>query len=480
LGSTLTANYANKNLSKLEWKRYAALEAISDSARTIRMVLGSNEGYFGSGFDGGSQFFVDKKNNIYTSNYYQVEKWTKGATNGVIVAGGEYGSGPNEIASISGLYVDENENIFIADGENRRVVRWKAGAKSGVTVAGGHGEGSAANQLSYPSAIVVDKQGNLFVNDVWNHRIQKWAPGATEGITVAGGNGQGSGQNQLSLPLDIYLDNNESLYIADFGNSRIQKWVIGARAGVTVAGGNGIGLAPNQLSYPTTLAVDKHQNIYVADNNDPDTRIQKWLPGASEGILVAAGNRYQRNVALNEVKNPSSLFLDENDNLYVLDQGVSGMRVVSYEYNSNNEINTTFTPRAPGIYTATATANDCTSTSQPLKITSTNCIDSNFRVSKSEYVDGTNKKTFDRVITKAVIYPNPAYQTATIVFTSQKVTKYTLQLTDVAGKVLSTQQVLSQLGVNNITIDVSRYAKGIYFINLIDAKEKHAFKLNKQ
>ena len=35
--------------------------------------------------------------------------------------------------------------------------------------------------------------GDIFVADYNNHRVVKWAPGATEGVLVAGGNGAGNG-----------------------------------------------------------------------------------------------------------------------------------------------------------------------------------------------------------------------------------------------------------------------------------------------
>ncbi|GAB3494039.1 hypothetical protein GCM10027341_09710 [Spirosoma knui] len=56
---------------------------------------------------------------------------------------------------------------------------------NGVTVAGGLP--LAANQLNLPSGVAIDKDGNIYVADGNNNRIQKWTPGATQGTTVAGG-----------------------------------------------------------------------------------------------------------------------------------------------------------------------------------------------------------------------------------------------------------------------------------------------------
>lgn len=49
--------------------------------------------------------------------------------------------------------------------------------------------GNDACHLHYPHALYVDANDNVFVADGYNNRIQKWIPGAVSGITVAGGEG---------------------------------------------------------------------------------------------------------------------------------------------------------------------------------------------------------------------------------------------------------------------------------------------------
>ena len=67
------------------------------------------------------------------------------------------------------------------------------------------------------------------------------------------------------------------MYIVDRGNDRIQKWVPGASEGTTVAGGNGDGSAANQLSNPRYIALDASGNMYIGDTGN--NRIQKWTLG---------------------------------------------------------------------------------------------------------------------------------------------------------------------------------------------------------
>ena len=67
-------------------------------------------------------------------------------------------------------------------------------------MAGGNGQGNGINQLSNPLGLYVDDDQTVYVADTSNHRIVEWKSGATSGQVVAGGNGKGSGSNQLSDP----------------------------------------------------------------------------------------------------------------------------------------------------------------------------------------------------------------------------------------------------------------------------------------
>ena len=67
------------------------------------------------------------------------------------------------------------------------------------------------------------------------------------------------------------------MYIADLNNHRIQKWIPGASEGTTVAGGNGSGSNANQLNKPKGVVIDASGNLYITDTYNH--RIQKWTLG---------------------------------------------------------------------------------------------------------------------------------------------------------------------------------------------------------
>ena len=51
----------------------------------------------------------------------------------LVVAGGNgVGSQLNQFGDISGIYIDDDENIYISDQVNDRVVKWEPGASKGA------------------------------------------------------------------------------------------------------------------------------------------------------------------------------------------------------------------------------------------------------------------------------------------------------------------------------------------------------------
>ncbi|CAF3343797.1 unnamed protein product, partial [Rotaria sp. Silwood2] len=113
----------------------------------------------------------------------------------------------------------------------------------------------------------------------------RWNP---VGVTVAGTTGMpGAAQNLLNAPHSLAMDSTNALYICDAGNSRIQKWVPGASNGTTVAGqANGAaGSSDAHFNRPSGIAIDSDGNVFVVDTYNH--RVQIWRKDALSGSTVA-------------------------------------------------------------------------------------------------------------------------------------------------------------------------------------------------
>jgi len=64
------------------------------------------------------------------------------------------------------------------------------------------------------------------------------------------------------------------------------------------------------------------------------------------------------------------------------------------------------------------------------------------------------------------IYPNPVKSETVVSITSATDMKIKMQLIDNTGRTLVNRSATVRKGANNITIDLSNYSKGIYFIKL--------------
>ena len=281
----------------------------------------------------------------------------------VVAGGNNRGTALNQLNRPEGIYVDANENLYIADTYNNRLVKWDKGSSAGVvqvqqqgipisigTIKGVYvhadslyflttSSGSGVYRIKLGAAdwanvntwhryfvgetvadFTMDSDGWIYAPDQFDHTVRKYKGGnpyfgsGSNGsvVTVAGGSGSGSAANQLNQPWDVWLDSAGNAYITDALNYRIQKWAPGSTTGVTVAGGNGIGSNANQFISLTACA-DNNGNVYVADRYN--SRILKFAPGVTNGVVIAGGTTGS---GLNQLRDPYDIFL-RGRYLYICD-----------------------------------------------------------------------------------------------------------------------------------------------------------------
>jgi sugar lactone lactonase YvrE len=179
-----------------------------------------------------------------------------------------------------GTLAGDGTRVFLSSPSDHHVWVIEAGRVkpfAGTGEAGFRGEGGAAREawLRNPSGLALDKDGNLYIADTRNHRIRK-VDAATGSIATVWPQGE---VDEASLPTGLALDANGVLYAADAGLHRV--WRIEADSGkATVAVGSGEAgfsgddgpAADARLYRPCGIAFDSEGRLYIADTGNQRIR----------------------------------------------------------------------------------------------------------------------------------------------------------------------------------------------------------------
>jgi len=270
-----------------------------DSKGIITTIAGdgtyAQNGYGDGGLAINARFYdpvaiaIDKKKNIYIADNYD-NRIRVINSKGIIHT--RY-----KIDSPEGLAIDKHGNLYVSSSSSQSKVYKIDSAGVITTIAGTNNYGyngdnipATTAELNFPVGIYVDDNDNLFIADQRNNRIRKVD---TAGIitTIAGtgtesysGDGGKAKDAELDYPTGIIKDKNGILYISDYYNERIRK--VDKQNIITTIAGAGIGdysncdglwyhfgtysgdgdSALNEYLYrPYATAIDDHGNLYISD-----------------------------------------------------------------------------------------------------------------------------------------------------------------------------------------------------------------------
>lgn len=164
--------------------------------------------------------------------------------------------------------VDADGFLYVSEYfENDRITKWSPDLQFVQAIGAGPIAGA---ELSRPTGLVIDDEQTLWVADACNHRLVRFSR-TGEFLRTFGRMGRGPGE--LRYPYDISLSPEGTLLVCEYGGDRLQ-WF--DKNGRSLGTWGRSGRKPGELSGPWGAVYGPHGRIYVVDSMN--SRIQIVQP----------------------------------------------------------------------------------------------------------------------------------------------------------------------------------------------------------
>lgn len=317
-------------------------------------------------------------------------------------AGGKFPS-RTSLSSPKGIAVDAAGNLYVADSDNNRVLRYprpvnQSGRITPDAVIGqldftsSVSAAVSASSLKAPAGVAIGPDSDLFVADSGNNRVIEFPAGASSGTAAIRVYGQPNftssapattpSAQTLAYPQGVAVDASFSLYAADTGANRVVVYpatrdappaglaaslVLGQPGFDSAAPGTGAA----GLQNPMDLALDSAGILYVSDNGNNRVVSYPWIIFLPFSGATATGVFGQRDLGGNKANwnsadglatgeglyGPLGIFLDRMDTLYVGDAGNNRvLHVLGPATAANAAHNQASVPVSPGALVTLSSA----------------------------------------------------------------------------------------------------------------------------
>lgn len=261
------------------------------------------------------------------------------------------------LRSPTGIWVDYNGRLWVADTGNNRVV-WFNNATlkaNGANADGVIGQSNFTNQgsavtstgMNAPTAVFTSQDGSLWVADTGNNRVLRFASAAalSSGAGAARvlgqsdftSNSSGSGTTGMNQPTGVTTDTNLTLWVSDSFNNRILGFANSSNlsngaAATRVLGQPDFntttdGTTATKLYRPEGLVVDIVRNtLYVADRANNRVLafflVNEKTNGAAADRVIGASSFTDGfgGSTSSKFNNPLAMAIGSGDQLYVADR----------------------------------------------------------------------------------------------------------------------------------------------------------------
>ena len=272
------------------------------------LVAGGTMGSAANQFNDPCCIYIDANDTLYICDHhnYRIQKWKNGATIGETVV--DTGSDHPEA-----LTFDKNGFMYVTGHNKQRVLRYPPNSDNGTNVAGQFGVASTAfNNFNNPLGMAVDDNLNLYVAERDNQRVMRWPLNALIGTAVI----PNTAASSKFYGLLLSPDSSDKVYVSSEEKDSVYLWTLFAPS----ASGTytQVNSSTGNLNKPRGLSLDPYGNLYVADKDNK--RVVMYCVNSTMGKVVAGGTG-----STPTLQKPDDVALDSNLNLYVVDEGAQSV-----------------------------------------------------------------------------------------------------------------------------------------------------------
>jgi sugar lactone lactonase YvrE len=167
------------------------------------------------------------------------------------------------LVSPGGLAIDrENRQLYVADIELDQVLVYDADSfklKRKIGTTGHNHELTSPGDFSKPTGLAVDAEGNLYVADTMNNRIEIFD---ADGKFISTFGKAGDGPGYFARPKGVAIDGDGHIWVADGQQDRVQVFDRETRLLISFGGH---GLLPGQFQDLVGIAIDKNNRVFTSE-----------------------------------------------------------------------------------------------------------------------------------------------------------------------------------------------------------------------
>ena len=173
---------------------------------------------------------------------------------------------------------NENRLLYVTDAEQDLVLVYDADPPykllRKIGKPGTKHTSTEPGEFAKPTGVAVDADGNVFVADTWNDRIEVFD---ADGNFIRAFGKAGDGPGYFARPKGIAIDGDGHLWVADAVQDRVQVFTPEGRLLIYLGGH---GMMPGQFQSLVNVAIDKNNRVFTTEQMAGRLQIFRYVNNA--------------------------------------------------------------------------------------------------------------------------------------------------------------------------------------------------------